>query len=274
MKVGASVFASNIGSEHFIGMAGSGAAGGIGVAAYNTSANILLPFLGFIVVPVYIAGGISTVPEYIHRRFGGQRIRMWLSTLSMFLYVFTKISVNLYAGALFVRLALGWDLYFAILLMLFITFLCTVTGGLTAVIYTDTLCTILMAVGSLIVMTMGFSKVGGYSGLKEKYMHSMSNDTLYSNSTCGRPRKDAFIMLRDPLSDVPWPGLIFGQTFSSIWYWCADQVIVQRVLAAKSLSHAQGGCIFASYIKILPLFTLVIPGMISRVLSPGKVFFK
>ncbi|XP_031552878.1 sodium/myo-inositol cotransporter-like [Actinia tenebrosa] len=272
LPVGASLFASNIGSEHFIGLAGSGAAAGIGVGAFEFNALILLQFLGWVFIPVYIAGGVCTLPEYLHRRYGGQRIRIWLSVLSLLLYIFTKISVNLFSGALFIRLALGWNLYLAILLLLFMTFLCTVTGGLAAVIYTDTLCTFLMSVGSLTVMGMGFAEIGGYSGLKEKYMLAVSNDTLYSNSTCGRPRPDSFTMLREPLhSDMPWAGFIFGQTIASIWYWCADQVIVQRALAAKSLSHAQGGCLLAGYIKILPLFTLVMPGMISRVLSPDRV---
>ncbi|KAL9966230.1 hypothetical protein ACROYT_G024275 [Oculina patagonica] len=272
LPVGASLFASNIGSEHFIGLAGSGAAGGIGVGAFEFNAIILLQLLGWVFLPVYIAGGICTLPEYICRRFGGKRLRMWLSVVSLLLYIFTKISVNLFSGALFIRLALGWNLYLAILLMLGMTCLCTITGGLTAVIYTDTLCTFLMVIGSLTVMGIGFSEVGGYEGLQQKYMMAVSNDTLYSNSSCGRPRDDSFVMLRDPInSDMPWAGFIFGQTIASIWYWCADQVIVQRALAAKSLSHAQGGCLLAGYIKILPLFTLVMPGMISRVLSPDRV---
>ncbi|XP_068743589.1 sodium/myo-inositol cotransporter-like [Montipora capricornis] len=272
LPVGASLFASNIGSEHFIGLAGSGAAAGIGVGAFEFNALIILQLLGWVFLPVYIAGGICTLPEYISRRYGGKRLRMWLSVVSLLLYIFTKISVNLFSGALFIRLALGWNLYLAILLMLGMTCLCTITGGLAAVIYTDTLCTFLMVVGSLTVMGLGFSEIGGYEGLKKKYMNAISNDTLYSNSSCGQPRDDSFIMLRDPVnSDMPWAGFLFGQTIASIWYWCADQVIVQRALSAKSLSHAQGACLLAGYIKILPLFTLVMPGMISRVLSPDRV---
>ncbi|KAK3720045.1 hypothetical protein QZH41_015449, partial [Actinostola sp. cb2023] len=231
-----------------------------------------------IIIYIFVYLQACTLPEYIRKRFGGQRIRVWLSVLSLSLYIFTKISVNLYSGALFIKLALGWNIYIAILIMLFLSCLCTITvniliaGGLATVIYTDTLCTLLMTGGSLIVAIMGFSEVGGYSGLKEKYMQAVSNDTLFSNSTCGRPRPDSFIMLRDPIhSDIPWPGFIIGETIISIWYWCADQVIVQRALAAKSLSHAQGGCLLAGYLKVLPLFTLLMPGMISRVLSPDRV---
>ncbi|KAK3734817.1 hypothetical protein QZH41_009688, partial [Actinostola sp. cb2023] len=233
---------------------------------------IMIQLLGWVFAPVYIASGVCTMPEYIKRRFGGQRLRIWLSVLALILYVFTKISVNLFSGALFIRLALGWNLYLAILLMLFLTCLCTITGGLAAVIYTDTLSTFLMVVGSSILMVMGFNEIGGYGALRSKYMQAMSNDTLFTNSSCGRPPHDAFTMLREPLkSDIPWPGFLLGQSIASVWYWCADQVIVQRALAAKSLSHAQGGCIFAGYIKILPLFTLVMPGMISRILSPDRV---
>jgi len=130
LPVGASLFASNIGSEHFIGLAGSGAAGGIGVGAFEFNAIMLLQLLGWVFLPVYIAGGICTLPEYICRRFGGKRLRMWLSVVSLLLYIFTKISVNLFSGALFIRLALGWNLYLAILLMLGMTCLCTITGQL------------------------------------------------------------------------------------------------------------------------------------------------
>ncbi|XP_031552870.1 sodium/glucose cotransporter 5-like [Actinia tenebrosa] len=272
LPIGASIFASNIGSEHFIGLAGSGAAAGIGVGAFELNAMIMIQLLGWVFAPVYIAAGVCTMPEYIKRRFGGRRLRVWLSVLALILYVFTKISVNLFSGALFIRLALGWNLYLAILLLLFLTCICTITGGLAAVIYTDTLSTFLMVSGSLILMAMGFREIGGYGFLERLYMQALSNDTLHSNSTCGRPPQNAFIMLRDPVkSDIPWPGFILGQSIASVWYWCADQVIVQRALAAKSLSHAQGGCIFAGYIKILPLFTLVMPGMISRILSPDRV---
>ncbi|EDO43582.1 predicted protein [Nematostella vectensis] len=273
LPVGASVFASNIGSEHLIGLAGSGAAAGFGVGSFEINAMIMIDAWLAVRSSVHRSRGrVCTLPEYIHRRFGGQRIRVWLSVLSLLLYIFTKISVNLYSGALFINLALGWNLYAAIILLLGLACLCTITGGLAAVIYTDTLCTFLMTLGSLTVMSLGFAEVGGYEGLKSKYMVAVSNHTLHSNTSCGWPRQDSFKLLRDPVySDIPWPGFIIGETIVSIWYWCADQVIVQRTLSSKSLSHAQGACLFAGWIKVLPLFTMLIPGMISRVLSPERV---
>lgn len=271
IPVGASLFASNIGSEHFIGLAGSGAAGGIGVGAFEFNALMLLQVLGWVFLPVYLASGISTMPEYIQRRFGGQRLRIYLACLSLLLYIFTKISVNMFSASLFINQALGWNIYFGILLQLALTALCTALGGLTAVIYTDTLSAFVMVLGSLVVAIKGFIKVGGYSGLREQYMTAIPNSSI-ANTTCGYPRADAFTLLRDPVdSDMPWPGFVLGVTAASIWYWCADQVIVQRALAAKSLSHGKAACLMAGYIKILPMFLLVMPGMISRVLYTDEV---
>lgn len=271
LPVGASLFASNIGSEHFIGLAGSGAASGIAVGAFEFNALILLQLLGWVFIPVYIASKVCTLPEYMSKRFGGQRIRMFLATLSLILYIFTKISVNMYAGALFIKQTLGWNLYLSISLLLFMTALCTVTGGLTAVIYTDTMQCFVMLIGGTILMIRAFMEVESYSSLKSRYMEAIPNNTI-PGTNCGHPRSDSWVMLRHPTeSDMPWPGFIFGQTPASVWYWCADQMMVQRVLAAKSLSHAQGATIFTGYIKILPIFMIVIPGMISRILYPDIV---
>ncbi|XP_071486105.1 sodium/myo-inositol cotransporter-like [Diadema antillarum] len=273
LPVGASLFASNIGSEHFVGLAGSGAAAGIGVAAFEFNACLLLQLLGWIFLPVYIASGVSTLPEYMSKRFGGQRIRVYLAILSLILYIFTKISVDLYSGALFIQQALHWNIYLSIILLLALTAVCTVTGGLAAVIYTDTLQFFIMIIGAFILMVMSFVQVGGYQELQVKYMNAIPNTTLYNpNTTCGYPRADSFKMLRHPTnSDMPWAGFLLGQTPASIWYWCTDQMMVQRALAAKSLSHAQGGCLLAGYIKFLPMFLMVLPGMISRIMFPDDV---
>ncbi|CAD5117314.1 DgyrCDS6100 [Dimorphilus gyrociliatus] len=273
LPVGASLFASNIGSEHFIGLAGSGAAAGIAVGAFEFNACILLQLLGWVFLPVYIASGVNTLPEYMKKRFGGKRIRIYLASLSLILYIFTKISVNLYAGAVFIQQALDWNLYVSVLLILTVTAICTVSGGLAAVIYTDTLQAFIMMVGATTLSIISFVKVGGYKGLYDQFESAIPNSTLMNpNTTCGIPPNDSWTMLRDPMSkSMPWPGFLFGQTPASIWYWCADQMMVQRTLAAKSLSHAQGGTLTAGYMKLLPFFVMVLPGMISRVLFPNEV---
>jgi len=275
LPVGASIFASNIGSEHFIGLAGTGAASGIGVAAFEFNALVLLQLLGFVFLPVFIASKVRTLPEYMDKRFGGTRIGTYLAVLSMILYIFTKISVDLYSGALFIQQALQWNLYLSILALLAMTFICTVGGGLAAVIYIDVVQVAIMLGGSTALLVKGLQEVGGWEQLQIKYMTSVPNVTYTnpsSNATCGFPRSDSWVMLRDPVdSDMPWPGFILGQTPASIWYWCADQMMVQKALSAKSLSDAQGATIFTGWIKIAPMFLIVIPGMISRVLYPDTV---
>ncbi|KAF7238307.1 hypothetical protein EG68_11273 [Paragonimus skrjabini miyazakii] len=236
----------------------------------------------------------------MRRRFGGKRIQMYLAGLSLLMYVLTKISVNLYSGSLFLTEALHWNIWPAVILILILTTLITITGGMAAVLYTDTLQCFVMVIGSILLAGLSFVRVGGFAGLLASYgqaiasidlktadsgalLLSLANATLSTNVTsrtklaaypgmdpslgCSLPSPKAFRLLRevdDP--DMPWLGFILGQTPTSIWYWCADQMMVQRVLAAKSLSHAQGGTLMAGVIKQLPLFVLVIPGMISRIL--------
>ncbi|KAM7147839.1 sodium/myo-inositol cotransporter 2 [Molossus nigricans] len=269
--VGASLFASNIGSGHFVGLAGSGAAAGISVAAYEFNGVFSVLTLAWVFLPIYIAGQVTTMPEYLRKRFGGNRIPILLAVLYLFIYIFTKISVDMYAGAIFIQQSLKLDLYLAIVGLLVITALYTIAGGLAAVIYTDALQTVIMLIGALTLMGYSFAAVGGLEGLMEKYFLALATNRT-ENSSCGLPREDAFHIFRDPLtSDLPWPGILFGMSVPSLWYWCTDQVIVQRSLAARNLSHAKGGSLMAAYLKTLPLFMMVFPGMVSRVLFPDQV---
>ncbi|XP_009984425.1 PREDICTED: sodium/myo-inositol cotransporter 2 [Tauraco erythrolophus] len=269
--VGASLFASNIGSGHFIGLAGSGAASGIAVTAYEWNGMFSVLVLAWLFLPIYIAAGVTTMPEYLRKRFGGKRIPIFLAILYLFIYIFTKISVDMYAGALFIQQALQWDLYIAVAGLLAITAVYTVAGGLAAVIYTDALQTLIMLIGAVILMIFSFVEIGGLEGLRTKYFDAIPS-TRNENTSCGLPREDAFHVFRDPVnSDLPWPGVLVGMTVPSLWYWCTDQVIVQRSLAAKNLSHAKGGSLMTSYLKTLSLFVMVMPGMISRILFPDLV---
>ncbi|KAM5190364.1 sodium/glucose cotransporter 1-like [Callospermophilus lateralis] len=274
--VGASLFASNIGSDHFVGLAGTGAASGIATGAFEWNALFLVVVLGWVFVPIYIKAGVVTMPEYLRKRFGGKRIQIYLSVLSLLLYIFTKISASIFAGAIFINLALGLDIYLAIFLLLAITGLYTITGGLAAVIYTDTLQTAIMLVGSFILTGFAFSEVGGYEAFMEKYMKAIPTLVSDGNTTikeeCYTPREDSFHIFRDPLKgDLPWPGLIFGLAILALWYWCTDQVIVQRCLSAKNMSHVKAGCTLCGYMKLLPMFLMVMPGMISRILYTEKI---
>ncbi|XP_066542418.1 sodium/myo-inositol cotransporter [Hoplias malabaricus] len=280
--IGASLFVSNIGSEHFIGLAGSGAASGFAVGAWEFNALLLLQLLGWVFIPVYIHSGVYTMPEYLSKRYGGKRLKVYFACLSLLLYIFTKLSVDLYAGALFIQESVGWNLYLSIILLITMTALLTVTGGLVAVIYTDTLQAILMIGGALSLTVISMIKVGGLDGVREKYMEATPNVSAilaahnysfaYTNTCHIHPKPNSLKLLRGPLDeDIPWPGFLLGQTPASIWYWCADQVIVQRVLAAKNIAHAKGSTLMAGMLKILPMFIIVIPGMISRIMFPDEL---
>uniref|UniRef100_A0A3P8SIQ5 Sodium/glucose cotransporter 1 n=1 Tax=Amphiprion percula TaxID=161767 RepID=A0A3P8SIQ5_AMPPE len=270
--IGASLFASNIGSGHFVGIAGTAAAGGIATGGFEWNALVVVVILGWLFVPIYIKAGVVTMPEYLKKRFGGQRIRIYLSVLSLFLYIFTKISADMFSGAIFINQALGLNIYLAVILLLLITALYTVTGGLAAVIYTDALQTVIMVIGSFILMGFAFHEVGGYENFQEQYMQAIPSVTGNVSAECYEPRADSFHLFRNAITgDLPWPGLIFGLTIQATWYWCTDQVIVQRCLSAKNLSHVKAGCILCGYLKLLPMFLMVFPGMISRILYPDVV---
>ncbi|PNI18545.1 SLC5A10 isoform 5 [Pan troglodytes] len=242
--IGASLFASSEGSGLFIGLAGSGAAGGLAVAGFEWNATYVLLALAWVFVPIYISSEIVTLPEYIQKRYGGQRIRMYLSVLSLLLSVFTKISLDLYAGALFVHICLGWNFYLSTILTLGITALYTIAA---------------------------FDQIGGYGQLEAAYAQAIPSRTI-ANTTCHLPRTDAMHMFRDPhTGDLPWTGMTFGLTIMATWYWCTDQVIVQRSLSARDLNHAKAGSILASYLKMLPMGLIIMPGMISRALFPDDV---
>ncbi|KAK3855534.1 hypothetical protein Pcinc_038071 [Petrolisthes cinctipes] len=178
LPVGASLFASNIGSEHFIGMAGSGAAGGIGIGAFNNISIILLQLMSWVFLPVFIASRVHTVPEYMSKRFGGKRIQVYLALLSLLLYIFTKISVDLYSGALFINQAVQWDIYGSMMVLLVLTAVFTMTGGLAAVIYTDTLQLFIMLGGAIYVTYKAFQKVGGYEALQYRYMQAVPSSVM------------------------------------------------------------------------------------------------
>lgn len=278
--IGASLFVSNIGSEHFIGLAGSGAASGFAVGAWEFNALLLLQLLGWVFIPVYINSGVYTMPEYLSKRYGGNRLKVYFAFLSLLLYIFTKLSVDLYAGALFIQESVGWNLYVSIVLLISMTALLTVTGGLVAVLYTDALQAVLMIGGALTLTIMSLIKVGGLEGVRTKYMQAIPNvsaiiatgNYTYSPSCQIEPKPNSLSILRGPLDeDIPWPGFILGQTPASIWYWCADQVIVQRVLSAKNIAHAKGSTLMAGFLKVLPMFLIVIPGMISRILFADEI---
>ncbi len=253
VAIGLSLFATNISSEHFIGLAGSGATSGLAVGCYEWSASFCLFILGWLFVPFYLKSKVYTMPEFLERRFG-PGCRWYLTIVSLLAYVFTKISVHLFAGAILMREVFGWDYVTSSVLLVLATGIYTITGGLAAVIYTDLFQAVLLILGAIVLTVLGLDKVGGFEGLRA---------TL---------PLDFFHMIKpndDPV--YPWVGTIFGSLILGIWYWCTDQVIVQKTLSAKSLTDARKGTFLCAALKILPVFILVLPGLIAKSIWPTEV---
>lgn len=250
IAIGASLFATNISSEHFIGLAGSGAARGLAVGNFEWMATIFIMMLGWIFVPIYLRSGIFTIPEFLEKRFN-KASRIYLTTVSIIAYILTKISVTLFAGSLLLQELLGWDMYTSTIIMVVLTGIYTIMGGLGAVIYTSLIQTVILIGGAITLTVIGLNEVGGFTGLQE------------------RLPADYFSMFK-PVSDpdFPWTGMVFGAPILGIWYWCTDQYIVQRVLSARNINHARSGTILAGFLKILPVFILVLPGLIAAALYP------
>ncbi len=251
--IGTSIFASNIGSEHLIGLAGAGAAGGLAVGAYEWAAVFCVLVLAWIFLPYYLGSNVFTMPEFLERRFN-PGCRWTLTSISVVAYVFTKISVALFAGAILIKVAIGWPVHVSAVVLVIATGIYTIAGGLSAVIYTELIQTFILVGGSLLLMVIGLDKVGGFEGLRA---------TL---------PEEHFHMIK-PMNDphYPWTGTTFGILILGVWYWCSDQVIVQRALAAKNLTHARGGAILTAWLKLIPVFLFVVPGLIAVKLWPAEV---
>jgi SSS family solute:Na+ symporter len=248
LAVGASLFASNIGSEHLVGLAGTGAASGLAVGHFEWLACFMLLLLGWLFVPFYLRSGVYTMPEFLERRYNSVS-RWYFTWVSVIGYVLTKISVTLFAGGVVMRAVTGMDIYTSATILIVITGLYTIMGGLRAVIYTEVLQAVVLIVGSAALAFLGLNAVGGWSGLHA----SLPADFFSMWKPSNHP-------------DFPWTGIIFGAPILGVWYWCTDQHIVQRVLAAKNVTAARRGTIFAGFLKILPVFIFVLPGMIAAAL--------
>ena len=250
--IGASIFASNIGSEHVVGLAGTGAESGMPMAHYELHAWIVL-LLGWLFLPFYMRSGAFTMPEFLEKRFDS-RSRWFLSIFSIIGYVLTKVSVTIYAGGIVVSALLGLSFYEGAILTVVITGLYTVLGGMRAVVYTEALQTIILILGSLFLTYKGFEAIGSWEELK---------------ALAGSEHFNMWRPASDP--QFPWTGMVFGGAIVGIWYWCTDQYIVQRTLAAHNIEIGRRGAIFGAYLKILPIFIFLIPGIIAFALKQKGV---
>jgi len=254
--IGASIFASNIGSEHIVGLAGQGASTGLAMAHYELHAWIVL-LLAWIFVPFYYQSKVFTMPEFLEKRFG-PRPRWILSLVSLAAYVLTKVSVTVYAGAVVFQALLPDTFgspqnafWVGAISTVVLTGLYTVAGGLRAVLFTDTIQALVLIVGSASITWFGLDLLGGWSELRAFTSENVAQYALW------RP-------LSDP--DFPWLGILIASPIVGIWYWCTDQYIVQRTLAAKDLRAARRGALWGAFLKVWPVMIFLIPGLIGAAL--------
>jgi solute:Na+ symporter, SSS family len=249
--IGASLFAANISAEHFVGLAGSGFATGMAVGGFEWIAVYCIALLCLLFLPFYIKNKIYTVPEFLEKRFSVS-VRLLFSVFMMILSVLTKISVSLWASSIVFSVLLGWDQMRVIWVVGLLTALYTMKGGLRTVVYTDALQTGILLIAAVILAVISLQHVGGWSGLHAKLGPEMFHMV--------KPATDP---------DYPWPGMFFGVFCLGCFYWAMDQVLVQRVFAARDLNEGRLGAIFAAFLKLLPPFLLVLPGLAARALFPN-----
>lgn len=251
--VGASIFASNIGSEHVVGLAGAGAGDKMPMLIYEIQAWIVL-MLGWVFLPFYARSGVFTMPEFLEKRFNSEA-RWVLSVFSLVAYVLTKVSVTIYAGGVVVSALLGINFWVGALATVVLTGLYTVLGGMKAVLYTEAVQTIVLILGAAALTFIGLDAVGGWTALKTQVGPEYFN--------MWRPASDP---------DFPWPSLFITSTIVGIWYWCTDQYIVQRTLTAKNITEGRRGTILGAFLKLLPVFLFLIPGVVALALKQqGKL---
>ncbi|MFA6811903.1 MAG: sodium:solute symporter [Bacteroidaceae bacterium] len=263
IAIGASIFASNIGSEHLIGLAGAGASSGMAMAHWEIQGWMIL-ILGWVFVPFYSRSMVYTMPEFLERRYNAQS-RTILSIISLVSYVLTKVAVTVYAGGLVFQQVFGikelWGIDFfwiAAIGLVLLTAVYTIFGGMKSVLYTSVLQTPILLLGSLIIVVLGLRALGGW----DEMMRICGAVTV---NNYGDSMTDLMRSNNDP--NFPWIGALMGSAIIGFWYWCTDQYIVQRVLSGKNQKEARRGSIFGAYLKLLPVFLFLIPGMIAFALN-------
>ncbi len=250
--IGFSLLASNMSSTSLVGLAGDAYSTGISVYNYEWMAAIILVFFAIFILPFYLRSRIYTIPEFLEKRFDG-RSRTYFSILTLFLNIVVDTAGSLYAGGLLIKLIFPEiPIWQTIAIMALVAGLYTIAGGLAAVIYTDMIQAILLLIGSVIITVIAFVKIGSWDAVKQVTSPEM-------------------LSLVRPLDDpaVPWLGLISGVPLLGFYFWCTNQFMVQRVLSAKDENHGRWGAIFAGLLKLPPLFIMVLPGTMARVMYPN-----
>ena len=262
LVVGAAIFAANIGSEHLVGLSGTGAESGMAMAHWEMQGWMIL-VLGWVFVPFYAHSKVFTMPEFLSRRYNANTSST-LSIITLVSYVLTKVSVTAFTGGIFLQSVIGINFWYGAIGLVLLTGIFTVLGGMKGIMTISVIQTPILLLGAFTILILGLLKVGGgglIDGWHEVVKYASSNGS--TNMHLFHPKGDVWY------DKFPGVSVIFGAAIIGFWYWCTDQHIVQRTLAAKDLKNARRGTILAGFLKILPVFIFLVPGMIASALR-GK----
>jgi len=256
--IGLALFSTNISTIHLVSLAQEGYRNGLAYGNFEWMAAFTLIALALFFAPLYIRSGVATLPDFLEKRYN-RACRDWLAVLSIVAAIFIHISFSLYAGALVLKSLFGFDIHMSIFVTAGLSGLYTIIGGLMAVAVTEAIQTVILIGGAMLITVIGLSHAGGWSGLTASV----------------EPVQLTVLRQAGDASGLPWYAVLLGYPVIGLWYWCADQTIVQRVLGAKDENHARVGALFAGFIKILPVFIFVLPGLICLALiNQGKIVDK
>ncbi|HTN20257.1 MAG TPA: sodium:solute symporter [Pelobium sp.] len=257
--IGLALFATNISCVHLVSLAQSGFDTGLLNGNFEWMAAFVLILLAVVFAPFYIKSGVSTLPDFLEKRYD-KSSRDWLAIISVISAVIVHIAFSLLAGGIVLQTLFGVNMYTSVIIISILTAIYTILGGLRAVVVTESIQTIVLLVGAVIMSIAAYFKMGGW----EPMVNVLSETHHLEKLSMMRPQGDE--------SGMPWYAVFLGYPIIGIWYWCADQTIVQRVLGAKNENHARMGPIFCGFIKILPVFIFVMPGLFSYTLAEsGKL---
>ncbi|WP_286857042.1 MULTISPECIES: sodium:solute symporter [Sphingobacterium] len=251
--IGLALFATNISTVHLVSLAQSGFDTGLLNGNFEWMAAFTLILLALFFVPFYLKSGVATLPDFLERRYD-RSSRDWLTFISIISAIVIHIAFSMLAGGIVLKTLFGFNMYMSITAICIITGIYTILGGLRAVVVTESIQTIVLLAGAFIISVAAFHRMGGWMAMK---------DVL---ATTGELDRLSMLRGTDDSSGMPWYAVFFGYPILGIWYWCADQTIVQRVLGAKDENHGRVGALFCGFLKILPVFIFVLPGLFAYTL--------
>ena len=257
--IGLALFATNISCLHLVSLAQSGFDTGLLSGNFEWMASFTLILLSLFFVPFYIRSKVATLPDFLEKRYN-RACRDWLAFISIISAVVIHIAFSFLAGGIVLKTLFGVDMYTSVIVIAFFTGLYTIIGGLRAVVVTESIQTIVLLTGAVVITVICYNKVGGWGEITSTLKASGELDKL------------SMLKPSDDPGGMPWYAIFLGYPVLGIWYWCADQTIVQRVLGAKDENHARLGSLFCGFIKILPVFIFVLPGLMAYVLAQKGMF--